>query len=336
MLLYKYYPDTVLSEEMRYRSLYKKEFYFSSVEQLNDPFDLYGGRAVVYQHKLLRRWLGETYDVYDTLRKKELSMLPQKDANQYIILTFLSFLQSAMQYASCSFSRVPLERLMWAHYASSHHGICLGFEFPQDTDIHKVLYVDKLPWRDAAEDSMQDSIQQGIEQYCVQLVETKIKLADFTSMFPSQAISKAMSKEYKDKQTFLDSIMKYFKHRYIGEDGSQINELLEGLPHLPLPYNDISDPLHIKDLLCLKSQEWCYEQEERLIDTIATEQKGECKPWAKGVELKQIILGCRFNTKDESRMKKIHDLQKLCGAELYTVDASNIKNFELCMKPYRK
>lgn len=89
-------------------------------------------------------------------------------------------------------------------------------------------------------------------------------------------------------------------------------------------------------MLCLKSQEWCYEQEERLIDTIATEQKGECKPWAKGVELKQIILGCRFNTKDEGRMKKIHDLQNLCGAELYTVDASNIKNFELRMKPYRK
>ncbi len=329
MIVYKYYSPYALSEE-RFPTLQNRQFYFSSVEQLNDPFDLYGGRCIIGQYQLVRHWLNVIYDVIS-----EQNSVAKKDINRYTTGVLLTFLQTFVQYASCSFSRVPLERLMWAHYADSHKGFCLGFEFPDDTtELQKVFYVDRLPYATSARSKIETDIDADLKRNIAHYLESGYFLNRNSSFFIGDLpyMGKILRSKTNSKSEYIGAVMDLWTPTTQAKckEKEQIMSWLYSTH--PITETFVDEKL-IRSLLCLKSQEWCYEQEERLITKLSLKQTGISKDWGQNVALRKIILGCRFDTKPANNMmKRIKQLQQQHHAELYRVNATNIENFELSMQ----
>jgi len=134
MILYKYFP----CNEYTFKSLAVKGLWCHTYENMNDPFEclnvlertfssleLETFRAIVLNGKH-QRWQN----------------LAQKNDNEltHIINTFRK--EILHQYAFCSLSEDPNEILMWSHYANSHNGIVIGFEFSELENNHHLQKVD--------------------------------------------------------------------------------------------------------------------------------------------------------------------------------------------------
>lgn len=133
MKLYKYYSP----QEYNFDAVENKKLWISANKKLNDPYDLYSGRIMLqsnfsksrtFKHKLTSAVsaLNKEFRLYDSLF-------------QYI-----------EQFATCSFTRSCINRLMWAHYADSFKGFCVGYElddykFTSDNKWQNVTYVDQIP-----------------------------------------------------------------------------------------------------------------------------------------------------------------------------------------------
>ena len=68
-------------------------------------------------------------------------MLGVDISNQELRQAFLSVkAENDARYGLLCFSRSWKNPVMWSHYAESHHGLCLGFEIPDDRSL-RVNYV---------------------------------------------------------------------------------------------------------------------------------------------------------------------------------------------------
>lgn len=243
-------------------------------------------------------------------------------------------MQTFVQYASCSFSRVPLERLMWAHYADSHRGFCLEFEFPDDTtELHKVLYVDRLPYAAPVKSKIETDIDTDLKLNIARYLRNEYFLQQNSLSFIEDLsyMGKILHNKTNSKSEYIGDVMDLWKSTTQAKrkEKEQIMNRLYSTP--PITETFVDEKL-IRSLLCLKSQEWCYEQEERLITKLSLNKAGIPKDWGQDVALRKIILGCRFDTSDNSMVTNIKQLQQQHNAELYMVDAANIEHFELSMK----
>jgi hypothetical protein len=97
------------------KSLYEKRLKLSTIDDLNDPFELLPYNLADRKH----RWA-----VHETRK------------------------QLAAGRGVLCFSVHWRNPVIWAHYADKHKGLCLGFEIPEDKNILKVVkYVSKrLPF----------------------------------------------------------------------------------------------------------------------------------------------------------------------------------------------
>lgn len=277
MFLYKYYSIKYLTDY--FATLQNRQFYFSSVEQLNDPFDLYGGRCIIGQYQLVRHWLNVIYDVIS-----EQNSVAKEDISRYTTGVLLTFLQTFVQYASCSFSRVPLERLMWAHYADSHRGFCLEFEFPDDTtELQKVLYVDRLPYAAPVKSKIETDIDADLKLNTAHYLERGYFLNQNSSFFTECSTAIEEMLHNKDKSKYINGVMKLWKSK---EKEHVMNWLYSVSP---ITETFVDEKL-IRSLLCLKSQEWCYEQEERLITKHSLNQTGILKDWGRMYHCVRLFL----------------------------------------------
>lgn len=122
----KYYSPT----EYNIDALLNKYFWFSKRENLNDPFDLAGFSNSTMQWLLCSVASGNPTLGY------MLTELPSS-----------SQLDFFKEYASCSFSRSPLNRLMWAYYTNNYQGWCLVFNKCEilknsNEELRNIIYVD--------------------------------------------------------------------------------------------------------------------------------------------------------------------------------------------------
>ena len=98
-------------------SLIKKQLYFSSPAELNDPHD-----CQVDIEQSIRSALGEATGKQ---RANLELLLRQKDT--------LASLRSNLDCSGvCSFSNKLLNPVMWSHYADGHRGIGLYYKIPED------------------------------------------------------------------------------------------------------------------------------------------------------------------------------------------------------------
>jgi hypothetical protein len=109
-----------------WRSLETSEYYFSAPEQLNDPADCQIDLEKAF--RIARAGLLSTH----------------RPRAEEVFLTYARQLQIAAKtcgiFSMCSGTiDGDGERLLWAHYAGNHTGICLTFEIPRSFVMERLL-----------------------------------------------------------------------------------------------------------------------------------------------------------------------------------------------------
>lgn len=139
MILYKYYP----CDKYSIASLAVKGLWCHHATKMNDPFECLWTIDRKFDDNLLS-------DFKDFSRQAKNKTLKDLSSLDNVRLTeFINKVrkESIKKYAFCSLSTNTFDILMWSHYADSHRGITVGFEFD---DFHnrkifqEVNYVDKL------------------------------------------------------------------------------------------------------------------------------------------------------------------------------------------------
>lgn len=114
------------------------EIYLSAPPQFNDPFDCAPTfdfsctpeeAEALADRTLARGNIGSTVEERRALKERFLSSIPVADgseAHEHMRIANESSVRDAMGVYSLS-ARAD-SPLMWAHYAASHHGVCIGFD----------------------------------------------------------------------------------------------------------------------------------------------------------------------------------------------------------------
>ena len=146
-LLYKYVPLQSEEHMARVRRLVNGWVYFSSATDFNDPFEL---SPVVAPPSIKT-----VSAVLESIRATETGI--SKSAQMKIIQNVQSQIRrsapgavSRAWVASLGvlcLTTEPKDLLMWAHYASSHTGLCLGFDarYAPFSEARQVRYVSDRP-----------------------------------------------------------------------------------------------------------------------------------------------------------------------------------------------
>lgn len=286
MILYKYYSPKLYNFE----AVRDRKFYLSTNVQLNDPYDLCSGnilwKALDTKSNPIRKRIQEALNLIDNQVDKKTNA----ERRNLIEKTF-------RQFASCSFTTNPLDRLMWAHYADSYSGFCIGIEiedrlvdtgYSSTKDWHRVMYMDQIP------------------SELLKYVD-KVKESHNFNNVHSDLVS-----------------MEYCLRQWIGKQ--DVNILKD----------------YVCQLLCIKAQEWVYEQEIRLVKDITN---GQFISWnVYGIKLKEIILGSNFRdikmttgkggiASAEQMLKEIKDKSEQ-QVSVFQLTLNNQRYFTLNTEPY--
>jgi len=134
-ILYKYRSLSEDSFKFTQDIFMKNELYFAHPDEVNDPFDCKIPPCLenVTKDKLLHR-----FSIFDQ-KQFECKGMSFKKCEEVIENTPLSVLQERLKkdiksqrdVGILSLSEENLDILMWGHYADSHKGICIGFDYLQ-------------------------------------------------------------------------------------------------------------------------------------------------------------------------------------------------------------
>lgn len=140
MKLYKYFPDSVNS----FKSLSVRGLWCHYPKKMNDPADCLG-----YLERNLSQDNLNTFRTYAG-KSKDAHIRNIVNFSDQKISDFVNLQRKKLidKYAFCSLSESFDDILMWSHYASSHSGFVVEFEFEASKINHhfqKISYVDDIP-----------------------------------------------------------------------------------------------------------------------------------------------------------------------------------------------
>lgn len=248
-ILYKYYSPNALSEKY-IATLNDKQFWFGGNKIQNDPYDLIG--------------VNEFFNTY--FGQNIIKYVKDKNGDTHLLRNQI------LQFASCSFSRVATERLMWAHYANSYEGFCVAYSFSENAPLKTIIYQDKYPIRGLV-------FTNNVDLNIKSILEEWIRSPKIDTI--------------KQLIIYLSSI---------------------------------------------KSQEWVYEQEVRLVDIIPSASNGVNFPWSNyDCYALDIIFGSRFqHNLYGARMYNILSKWNISQSHLFEISTNALEHFEINLIPLSK
>lgn len=152
-------------------SIKNSTLWFSTSEGLNDPFDMkfkfsesfmktkvfeavtdqFQKFSSIYEHE------GKplTYDIFiDSINE----MLEDKIFMEYQ----MAKIRASYKFSICCFSTAPENNLMWSHYADSHKGICLIYDFKYEPIVLQSLWPVNYTSEYPVIDNFDDFVNVGI------------------------------------------------------------------------------------------------------------------------------------------------------------------------------
>ncbi len=133
-ILYKYRSLSGDSFKFTHDIFMKNGLYFPHPDQLNDPFDC---NLIPYLKDLTKEQAMNYLNACDS-KKWESKGMDLNKFKEYIMGKPISYLQEYLEtnpfkairnVGVLSFSERRKDILMWGHYADSHSGICIGFDY---------------------------------------------------------------------------------------------------------------------------------------------------------------------------------------------------------------
>ncbi|HVO75515.1 MAG TPA: DUF2971 domain-containing protein [Ignavibacteriaceae bacterium] len=198
----------------------------SDPANFNDPYDCALSLDMKSYHKRNNDFHSIVRDVM--LGKRDRSEIPMDKApipGWAMNVANEEFKDEQSKFGVCCFSETNLSILMWSHYADNHKGVCIEFEFPENSpekfDLSKVNYCNEFP-KFTIED-YRHLLKEKIQNQIKQLITVKAKEWEY---------EKEWRLIHNDKNTFYPKILK-IKSVLLGVRGDQkvkyeIIDLLKG------------------------------------------------------------------------------------------------------------
>lgn len=174
MIFYKYFRWPSQEENYTEKVLRNSALFFSSPTKFNDPFDLKVYlpylRTKDADRKILEWiiWECDRIDTQGDFKAREwlysgiLENLSWHN-NQVMEKTIETLRKNT---GVCCFTTERDDILMWSHYADSHQGICIGFDFSRDkcryVEPREVIYTEDYPVAESFSNSFFDNFYQGL------------------------------------------------------------------------------------------------------------------------------------------------------------------------------
>jgi len=137
------YKHTTISNNL-YKTLINAELWFAAPTSFNDPFDCQINDQTSWTDDNIRDYVtrtaqatGQTIDPEDVVRKNQ--QFPGS-FNKFFTDNLKKLLSK--QGVAC-FLPNPDNLLLWAHYSSSHTGVCLKFDITKDEDLFALTFAVK-------------------------------------------------------------------------------------------------------------------------------------------------------------------------------------------------
>lgn len=166
--IYKYFTIN----EFLLKNLINNELYFSNPLKFNDPFDCQFELNLI-DNSEAERDLIDKMQLNESEKKLFETNNLRSTLSSGLSTKFYEGLENIIGVAC--FSERPDNFLMWSHYANSHKGICLKFDWQQHKEYFqgtKVIYDNKLP-------IAQYETNQGFQNEIPKIVITKLKHWDY-------------------------------------------------------------------------------------------------------------------------------------------------------------
>jgi hypothetical protein len=142
MILYKYFPCNTNT----FKSLAVQGLWCHYPFKMNDPFECLS----TVERKFNDNKINDFREHINNIKINNEVLNEIQKSDNTIIEKFINKQRSSLikKLAFCSLSEVKDSILMWSHYANSHYGIVIGFEFndlKDDYHFQKIDYIDELP-----------------------------------------------------------------------------------------------------------------------------------------------------------------------------------------------
>ncbi len=122
-IVYKYFRIN----QYLYDTLISNQLYFSSIEQFNDPYDCHLAILDKISEEDFNVFIEKT--IKDTDIKMKYLDAFRKKPDEFI-KPFIEMYRNWLKHLGiCCFTKGKENILLWSHYADSHRGVCLGFDY---------------------------------------------------------------------------------------------------------------------------------------------------------------------------------------------------------------
>ncbi|HRI21631.1 MAG TPA: DUF2971 domain-containing protein [Panacibacter sp.] len=139
-IIYKYFRVN----SFLYDTLLSNQLYFSSFHQFNDPYDSYMTFFDKVTNDDFKIYL-DHFHATQEIKDKYLKVFNSKP--EEFIKPFIDAYKGWIDYHGiCCFTKSKNNILLWSHYADSHKGVCLGFDY--DLIIKKFPQFDEVEYSD--------------------------------------------------------------------------------------------------------------------------------------------------------------------------------------------
>ena len=167
--LFKYYPIN----EYTFDVIKTGRVWMSDPTNFNDPYDCALSLDMRSYHERNSDFHSIVRDVM--LGKRDRSEIPMNRApipGWAMNVANTEFKGEQSKFGVCCFSETNLSMLMWSHYADNHKGVCIEFEFPENSleksELSQVNYSNEFPkftfddYRGFSKQDVQNKIRQLI------------------------------------------------------------------------------------------------------------------------------------------------------------------------------
>ncbi|AXE21170.1 hypothetical protein DR864_27250 [Runella rosea] len=138
-IIYKYFRVN----QYLYDTLISNQLFFSSINQFNDPYDCHMTVLEDIPIEDFKVFL----DAYFSEESREKYLAAFKENPKEFVQPFINMFRDWINnFGICCFTKEKNNLLLWSHYADSHKGVCLGFDY--DLMIKKFNQYEEVEYSD--------------------------------------------------------------------------------------------------------------------------------------------------------------------------------------------
>jgi hypothetical protein len=137
------YKHTSISDNLK-KTIQNAQLWFADPTSFNDPFDCQINDQTVWTDELIKEYVSYTTKLTgENINPDDVVKANKNNPGSFAKHFTKTFKNNLAKIGVTCFLPKPDNLLLWAHYSSSHKGVCLKFDITKDPDFFKLTFAVK-------------------------------------------------------------------------------------------------------------------------------------------------------------------------------------------------